>query len=50
MKRLRSAQKVKVKYLDKTIGCYVLQVDYDEVLVMKIDTFEVLGIYRSQII
>ena len=50
MKRLRSAQKVKVKYFEKVIECYVLQVDYNEVLVMKIDTFEVLGIYRSQII
>lgn len=50
MKRLRSAQKVKVNLNGKVIECYVLQVDYDEVLVMKIDTFEVLGIYRSQII
>lgn len=50
MKRLRNAQKVKVNLNGKVIECYVLQVDYDEVLVMNVNTFEVTGIYKSQII
>lgn len=50
MRSLRNAQIVKVNYLNNIIECYVLRIDYEEVLVMNVNTFEVLGIHRNQII